>query len=405
MFCRRKKGSNVVSLRPLALVSLLLMVSFLLMNSIYFTRLIQPNRHLQRHRVGLDNHQDLSTLLSCKTVGTSRLHKGTEKRRGIYFIANDGVYEETAAFLASFRHYNPTLPAYLIPYKGLDSIAVPRFHHLLIQYNVCVYFDASLFTRIDQEVSNQFDLDPTRTLGHFRKLAMWFGPLDEFLYLDVDSVIVSNVDPTFQFLDQGLDVVTGSADYEGAPDMVWLDSIRSVLEPDQVHYSANTGTILSSKRFGSGEDLMTKALTKGLELREHMFMYTFEQPLLNYLFVTSGKRYDSFLRLTYPNMFPGRSSENTTAGGSFHPSINVPGKRRSATTRERASTNGTPFQLVVYGEHSKWNYTISTTHPFVSVEEEGTPVFQVHWAGYDSPEDYPHKELWQYFRDLVVETQ
>jgi hypothetical protein len=116
---------------------------------------------------------------------------------GVYFSANDVVYDWTIAFLNSFRTFNPELRLILIPFNEQCD----RLLKLQTQYNFEVYNDPS-FLRLEA-IGKAFELGHTPT-GHywFRRYAAFWGPLDRFMYLDARQVVLANLIPLITALDE-----------------------------------------------------------------------------------------------------------------------------------------------------------------------------------------------------------
>jgi len=211
---------------------------------------------------------------------------------GIYFLANDRVKEQTIAFLNSFRHFNPTLPLCLIPYdRACQSIL-----KLSAPYEFAVYEDENYLKYCDT-IGDHF-CHLFHAIGTFRKLALWNGPFENFIHLDIDTVVFKGLDFLFESL-KDYDYLSAS---QGDVPQVWNDSVYTSKEltPEQISYSCNTGFILSHKRMFSQDDIrLTVESARGM--KKHMCRDTHEQPLLNYLIVKSNKKYDSIYHL-FPSL-------------------------------------------------------------------------------------------------------
>lgn len=224
--------------------------------------------------------------------------------RGVYILANDYVIDLVIAFLNSFRKYNPDIALTFIPFNDASE----RVLKLAERYRFDVYDDVDKLRRCDA-ISANFFYNPTggplpdaldkRVCGAFRKLVCWDGPYEEFLYIDVDTVVLKNVDFAFSQLADH-DFVTTHSNIPEIVKWVWKDSIHATgkLTPEQIAYGANTGFI-ASRRGLLGVEAAEKKLEAALELAPHMELLCMEQPLLNYLFVTSGLRYSSLLNAHY----------------------------------------------------------------------------------------------------------
>ncbi|MFC2101137.1 hypothetical protein ACFLRZ_04835, partial [Bacteroidota bacterium] len=110
----------------------------------------------------------------------------TDRTKGVYFVANDGVIELAIAFLNSFRKFNPEIPLCLIPF----SSDITRLSKLQAIYNFTIYENPD-FIKFCEKVSRQFH---GRVFGHYMKLAIWQGPFDEFIYIDTDILVMRKID-------------------------------------------------------------------------------------------------------------------------------------------------------------------------------------------------------------------
>lgn len=210
--------------------------------------------------------------------------------RGVYFLANDGVIDLAIAFLNSFRKHNPDIPLCLIPFN-MDFEQLRELRH---KYRFSIYSNGEILARCD-EISVRFH---KQVLGHYRKLAIWEGDFDQFIYIDVDTVVLRNIEFAFPFLSR-FDFVTSHSNTPDIVKWVWKPSIYSAgrLTEEQIAFSANTGFIMSKKRALTLETVTPK-LADALSLASHMVLFCKEQPLLNYLIVTSDKKYTSLLNLS-----------------------------------------------------------------------------------------------------------
>jgi hypothetical protein len=210
-------------------------------------------------------------------------------RRGVYFLANDRVFEQAAAFLNSFRAANPDLPLCLIPFAD----DVERVAGLAGSHDFTVWRDDRLLRRCDA-IGRRFH---DGGLGMYRKLAAWHGDFDEFVYIDCDTVVLEDVGFVFGHL-QRYDFVTAHSNIPDIRRYVWRESIESVgvLSARQIAYSANTGFV-ASRRGVLDVNTCEAGLDDALALAPHMALDCYEQPYLNYLMVTAGGRYTSLFAI------------------------------------------------------------------------------------------------------------
>lgn len=210
--------------------------------------------------------------------------------KGVYFVANDAIYELAVAFLKSFRIHNPSARLCLIPYDD----HVQRLAQLAETYNFSFFADATLFARC-ADISRC--IHGGKVFGHYRKLAAWHGPFDEFVYIDTDTVVTSGVAFVYELLKEHSFVFSNS-DFPDTRRWVWRDTIYAAgaLTERQIAFAANTGFFCSTKAALS-IDAAERMLPGALALLEHMELLCIEQPFLNYLVVTSGKSFNSISNL------------------------------------------------------------------------------------------------------------
>jgi len=277
-------------------------------------------------------------------------------QQGVYFLAHDGILDMAIAFLNSFRAYNPTTKLCLIPYAD----DVDQLTSLGKQYNFTIWCDSATLKWCD-DVGLSFH---GCTLGQYRKLAIWDGPFDRFVYIDTDTVVLHSIDFALQYLDR-FDFLTSHSDTPQIRRWVWKDSVYATgaLTDAQISYAANTG-FLASRRQCLPRAQIEERLPGALELAQHMELLCCEQPLLNYLIVTSGMRYASLFTIA-------RNS------GALPP---IP----------RELWAGDPSFVVRDGR---------VIYPH-------TPVLMMHWAGEwqrarDNGRQIPYYDLWSYYRHLA----
>lgn len=223
-------------------------------------------------------------------------------QRGVYFLADDGVIDLAVTFLNSFRKYNPDIPLCLIPYNENTE----RLRELQAAYRFSIYLRTDVLARCDG-ISARFH---PRVVGHYRKLACWEGDFDEFIYIDVDTVVLRNIDFVFRLL-PGYDFITSHSNLPWIVKWVWKPSIYGAgqLTNEQITFAANTGFIASKKGALTVEGIGS-GVERAVALSAHMALSCMEQPLLNYLIVTSGKRYTSLLLLAHTKGPRGLSFEH-----------------------------------------------------------------------------------------------
>ena len=105
--------------------------------------------------------------------------------RCIYVLANDAVMDYAIALLASIRERDSVTPVMMIPYDDrAQKVAAVLGEH----FGVRPYEDMSVLKRIDNATQEIFGSGFFWRPNMFRKQAVWFGPFDQFLYLDADII-------------------------------------------------------------------------------------------------------------------------------------------------------------------------------------------------------------------------
>ncbi len=205
--------------------------------------------------------------------------------KGVYFLANDTVLDLSISFLNSFRLHNPNLPLCLIPY---DS-NIAKLTALQELYRFEIYQSQATLSRCDA-ISRNFH---PQNVGEFRKIAAWSGNFDEFVYVDIDTILLRPVDFVFDYLRQ-FDVLNSHSNIAVSRRHTWKDSIldAGILTPAEIDYSANMGFIASKRgaiTFADIERLMPEAL----KIKPHMELKCADQPYLNFLVLKSGVTFTS----------------------------------------------------------------------------------------------------------------
>ena len=269
--------------------------------------------------------------------------------KGVYFLANNKVYDLAVAFLNSFRAHND-LPLCLIPFnKEFDKIAeLSKIH------DFSIFDDEKMLNHCD-EISRKFH---KITVGAYRKLCIWHGEFDEFIYIDLDTIVTNDVSFAFNGLNY-CDVLTTHSNLPENVRWVWKDSIydTGVLSKEEIGFAANTGFIASTKNFINFEQVDLH-VNPGVAIKEHMVLFCMEQPFLNYLFIKSGKKYSSLYSLLKSGIYQDVMFE-------------VHASKRDGVVKE-----------------GKIEFP------------DGNPVFLVHWAGYTRLKMFPYWDLWLYYRNV-----
>lgn len=198
----------------------------------------------------------------------------SSKSIGVYFSANDVVYDWAIAFLNSFRQFNPDLPLFLIPFNE----ATTRLLKLQSTYNFEIFEDVT-FPRLEA-IGQDFELGHTATGPFwFRRYAAFWGPLDYFMYLDVRQLVLADLKPTISA------IITADIDfihYDCALDQVYEKSaFRTNLLKQNRARGFNSGRWISKKglfTIGKFEQLSSDAL----QIRDQLNPRNTDQAFINY---------------------------------------------------------------------------------------------------------------------------
>jgi len=271
---------------------------------------------------------------------------------GVYFLANDVVYDWTIAFLNSFRTFNPDLPIYLIPFNDNCD----RVLSLKESYNFEVYTDDS-FSRLEA-IGEAFELGYTQTGPYwFRRYAAFWGPVEQFMYLDTRQVILADLKPFIQALEQfDFDFLH----YDCAIDQVYEpgEFRRDMLRQGKGR-GFNSGRWASRRGLFSLEEFETLG-GDALKIREQLNPRNTDQAFINYCCDMKPVRYGHFAEV-------------------------IGGICQDGWARKQGE---------IYQEDGKyflWDYG-GTDHK--------KQVILLHWAGYNLKSLKPHSQLYNYYFNL-----
>lgn len=202
--------------------------------------------------------------------------------RGVYIVANNKVKENAIALLSSLRLYDPDIPVYLIPFND-DHQAVSQ--QLAEMYQVQLFPDLDLLASLTQTIGEIFPRDFLALPNKMRKLAAWFGPLDEFLYIDTDILFFTPVSKTLSYLDQA-DFIWCDYHYKRGLEDVFSEVVleRGIFNPETLQDVFNSG-LWGSRKSALSMKQLTDLLKDCAAHREYFDFSsgTTDQPIMNYL--------------------------------------------------------------------------------------------------------------------------
>jgi len=273
--------------------------------------------------------------------------------RGIYITANDRVIDQAIALLNSIRLYDPDTPIVMIPYdEKYHAIA----EILTESYGVKVYEDLEFIDRLSKQLHQIFGDKFFARPNQFRKQACWYGPFDEFLYIDTDIVVFEKIIDSLNFLENH-DFICCDYQYAG--------SITNVFTPkvieNNVFSQPELKDIFNGGFWGSKKNLISESelYETFIECAAHTEYFDFsqktsDQPIINYMILKRVPRRFNLVRK--PN------------GGA-------------------GSWGGSPqFQR-------QGNILID---PYANNQ----PLQYLHWAGIQIEPGCPYWEIWEYYRYL-----
>lgn len=229
--------------------------------------------------------------------------------RGIYITANDKVMEQAIALLNSIRACDTETPVVLIPYDDRYLAVAER---LAEAYGVQLYEDLEFIERLSQQLQQIFGEKFFARPNQFRKQACWFGPFDEFLYLDTDIVVFEKIIDNLNYL-ESYDFLCCDYQHRGGIKNVFTPKIleENVLKEEELQDLFNGGLWGSKKNLFSETDLYE--IFRECAAHPEYFDFsqkTSDQPIINYAVLTRVKRRFNIVRRpgTAPGSWAGTAS-------------------------------------------------------------------------------------------------
>jgi hypothetical protein len=215
---------------------------------------------------------------------------------GLYFVANDGVYDLAVSFLNSVRTSNPGLPLCCIPYDGHHR----KIARMARQYGFQLFDNWSVLEACD-EISRFFF---PQAVGEFRKLASWFGRFERFVYIDVDTVVLGSLATPFQLLAE-FPLIFSHSHIPSLRRFVWRDSVSACpeLSSDEIALSANTGFMASKRNLFNLCDCHAAA-RRASRFKDLMELHCKDQGFMNYLAIHVAPDATSLHRLRTQSRIP-----------------------------------------------------------------------------------------------------
>lgn len=272
-------------------------------------------------------------------------------RKGIYIVANDKVMENAIAFLSSVRVYDPDLPVFMIPFNQDYEQTLNKLNTL---FKVQLYPDLDFLESLTQTIADIFPRDFLALPNKMRKLAVWFGPLDDFLYVDIDIIVFRSLTDSLAYLDQA-DFICCDYHFKGRKLRdIFSPTVleQGIFTPEDMQDVFNSG-FWGSKKGAITYDQMVELLKTCAQHREYFDFSggTTDQPIMNFLVLSAIAN-----RL---NIVQANPQEPGSWGGSSH-------------FQER--------DHILY--------------------DGDQPLRYLHWAGTPMRSGAPYRDIWEHYRYL-----
>jgi lipopolysaccharide biosynthesis glycosyltransferase len=200
--------------------------------------------------------------------------------RGIYILANDRVLDQAIALLNSIRAYDADISIVMIPYNEQYQVAAERLQR---SHGVQVYDNTEFLQRLSaqlQQICGDKLFDRPNLL---RKLACWFGPFEEFLYIDTDIVVFEKISNFLEALtDHGF--LCYDYQYTSGIKQVFMPKIieDKILSDTEIKDVFNSG-FWASKKGSLTEENIYDTFRTCTNHPEYFFLLNSDQTVLNYL--------------------------------------------------------------------------------------------------------------------------
>jgi hypothetical protein len=191
---------------------------------------------------------------------------GVAGNYAIVFVSNDVVYNQTLAFLESVTRNSPGIPLVCIPYD--QELALIKKLARVYGFTFFDDFDISAFQNISTIMIG-------RPLARLRKLAAFMVPVDEFLSLDTDIIVLRDLKPLFGHIGEDCDVL-----HTDHPLIAHSKQI-------------NTGAFVSSRRIFDYQHHVATIMAHYPTFKRLAVMENDDQPFGSFVFDIDRRKYES----------------------------------------------------------------------------------------------------------------
>lgn len=212
-------------------------------------------------------------------------------KSGIYIMANDKTIEQSIALLNSIRFYDKDVPIMLIPYDN-------KHKKIIDTCKIELFPDLKLIEQIENRVNDIFPSKLFARPQQFRKQACWFGPFEEFLYLDTDIVVFEKIIENLKYLKEH-DFVYCDYQYKQGIKNIFTPKIFS----DEIFTNEDIEGVFNAGFWGSKKGVITEEdlYSTFEECAEHPEYFDFSQkvsdmPVFNYMVLRNIERKFNIVR-------------------------------------------------------------------------------------------------------------
>lgn len=212
-------------------------------------------------------------VCSALSQPSGREHRdAAHKRVGVAILANDEIYDWLLPFLESYRQHNPFLPMFLIPFDRNIEKTTRAAH----QYNVSVVQDG--LESIDQFARKIYPFYRARYRHRLRKFYCLNLPLDEVMYLDVDTLVYRDLSGLFGHVEAGLhDFIIASTSPE------WVYTSKVDIYPDLARAIRFSDGFFITSRHILRLDKLIEAVTSQIAVFHSIRKsHVYSQPVANF---------------------------------------------------------------------------------------------------------------------------
>lgn len=244
--------------------------------------------------------------------------------RGIYFLANDRSLDHALALVNSIRRWDTETPLVMIPHRAPFEYAA---RVLTQRRGITLYADTVRVERLMRNVRRIFGANFFPRPDNLKKQLCWFGPFDEFLYLDADIIVFERI---IQLVDalRDHDFLCYSDQHEGGIAHVFKPSIlqANIFSADPVPDIFNAG-FWGGRRGVWSEEQFYAHLEECARNKIHLDRSRggSDQPVFNYLVLKHlPRRINLYRTHGAPRMWAGTNGFERRGEVLIDPRVNAP---------------------------------------------------------------------------------